>query len=83
MIGGALADDVTNNLDGTVDATLETMSLTVGGSDGNVQFTLKPTNTDAKNGCNLTGAGSQLVLGISSSNTSVATVSASSVTITA
>jgi hypothetical protein len=78
----AYADDGSNNLDTTVDATLENMPLTVGGADGSVRFHLAPTNTDAKSGCNLTGAESQLVLGISSDNTSVATLGASSVTIT-
>jgi thrombospondin type 3 repeat protein/Big-like domain-containing protein len=78
----AYADDVSNNLDTSVEATLENMPLTVGGADGSVQFHLAPTNTDEKNGCNLTGSGSQLVLGISSSDTSVATLSASSVTLT-
>ena len=42
-----------------------------------------PTNTDAKSGCNLTGGGSQLVLGVSSSDITVATVSPSTITITA
>ena len=80
----ASADDVSNNLDSTVDATLENIPLTVGGADGSVQFHLAPTTgDDAKSGCNLTGTGSQLVLGIASDNTSVATLSASSVTITA
>jgi PKD domain/Thrombospondin type 3 repeat len=83
IVAAAYADDVANNVDSSVDATLETMNLTVGGSDGSVQFHLSPTNTDAKNGCNLIGAGSQLVLGIASSNTSVATLNASSVSITA
>jgi len=79
----AFADDVSNNLDTSVDATIEAMALTVGGSNGSVQFHLAPTNTDAKSGCNLGGPGAQLVLAISSSNTAVATLGASSVTITA
>ena len=81
IVAVASADDVSNNLDGSVDATLETMNLTVGESDGSVRFHLAPTNTDAKSGCNLTGAGSQLVLGITSSDTSIATLGATSVTI--
>jgi hypothetical protein len=82
LSAAAYGDDVSNNLDGSVDATLESMALNVGGPDGSVRFHLAPTNTDGKSGCNLTGGGSQLVVGVASSNTSVATLSASSVTIT-
>lgn len=81
--GLALADDVSNNLDSSVDATLESMSLTVGDADGTAGFVLHATNGDAKNGCNLTGAASSLVLAVSSSDTAKATVSPAQIEITA
>ena len=77
----ALADDISNNLDPTIDAVAETMPLTVGGANGTTQLSVTPRNADGKNGCNLT-ASSTLGLSVSSSNTSVATVSPSSVTFT-
>jgi hypothetical protein len=77
----ALADDISNNLDPTIDAAAEVMPLTVGGANGTTQLAVTPRNGDGKNGCNLTGSTS-LGLSVSSSNTSVATVSPSSVTFT-
>ena len=74
----ALADQIANNLDGTVDSTFEVMSLTVGGSTGSTSLYYIATNDDGKSGCNLTGPSSQLSVSIASSNTSVATVSPSS-----
>ena len=75
----ALADNVSNNLDASVDAVAETMPLNVGGPNGTTQLYIDTTNGDGKNGCNLTGS-TALGLSVSSSNTSVATVSPSSVT---
>jgi hypothetical protein len=77
----ALADDISNNLDASVDAAAEVMPLTTGGADGTTQLFVTPRNGDGKNGCNLTG-GTSLGLSVSSSNTAVATVSPSSVTFT-
>lgn len=77
----ASADDISNNLDATVDAVAEVMPLTVGGADGVTQLYVVPRNGDGKNGCNLTGS-TMLVVSVSSSNESVATVSPSSVTFT-
>jgi hypothetical protein len=77
----ALADDISNNLDASVDAAAEVMPLTTGGADGTTQLFVTPRNGDGKNGCNLTG-GTSLGLSVSSSNPSVATVSPSSVTFT-
>jgi hypothetical protein len=77
----ALADDISNNLDASVDAAAEVMPLTTGGADGTTQLFVTPRNGDSKNGCNLTG-GTSLGLSVSSSNPSVATVSPSSVTFT-
>ena len=68
-----LADTVSNNLDATVDATAETMSLTAGDANGVTQLSVNPTSDDGKQGCNLT-AQSTLVVAVSSSNTGVATV---------
>ncbi|HET9323562.1 MAG TPA: hypothetical protein VFO03_06750, partial [Gaiellaceae bacterium] len=75
----ARADDISNDLDGTIDAVAEVMPLQVGGANGTTNLYVTPRNGDGKNGCNLTGS-STLVLSISSSNSSVATVSPSSVT---
>jgi hypothetical protein len=81
IAGTAMADDISNDLDTSVDATAEIMSLNVGGSNGSTQLYVVPLNGDGKNGCNLTG-GTRLDLSVSSSDTGVATVSPSSVTFT-
>ena len=75
----AYADDVSNNLDPTIDATAETLNLTFPGSAGTVGLYVAPTNGDGKNGCNLTGA-TTLVVAVASSNPAVASVSPSSIT---
>lgn len=77
----AHADDVANNLDTTVDATYETMALTVGGSAMSTKLYTVTRNGDGKNGCNLTG-GTSLKVAVSSSDPSVATVSPAEVTFT-
>lgn len=78
----ASADDISNNLDATIDAVAEVMPLNVGGDAGTTTLAVTPRNGDGKNGCNLTAA-TTLTLAIASSDTSVATVSPSSVTFTA
>ena len=40
----ALADDISNNLDATVDAAAEVMPLTTGGADGTTQLFVTPQN---------------------------------------
>lgn len=79
VVGVAVADDISNTLDGSVDSVAEQMPLTVGGAAGTTQLVVVPQNDDGKNGCNLTGS-KTLGLSVSSSDTSVATVSPSSVT---
>ncbi len=81
-----LFDDIYNNLDATledleasIDATVEVMNLQVGGPTGAATLFIQPRNGDGDTGCNLS-AGEQLVVSVSSNNTSVATVSPSSVT---
>jgi hypothetical protein len=81
MTGMALADDISNNLDATVDTVAEVMPLNPSGPAGLTQLYVVPQNGDGKNGCNLTGSTS-LSVSVSSSNTSVATVSPSSATFT-
>jgi hypothetical protein len=76
-----LADDISNNLDGTVDAAAEVMPLNAGGANGTTQLFVVPQNGDDKNGCNLTGS-TTLGVSISSSNPSVATVSPATATFT-
>jgi hypothetical protein len=80
-MGVSNADEISNNLDASVDAVAEVMPLTVGGADGITQLYVIPLGGDGKPGCNLTGSTS-LSLDVTSSNTSVATVSPSSVTFT-
>ena len=79
--GVAMADDISNNLDASIDAVAEVMPLNVGGSTGTTTLYVSPTDGDGKSGCNLTGQ-TTLGLTVASSNTGVATVSPSSVTFT-
>jgi hypothetical protein len=81
-VATAYADDISNNIDTTVDAVAEVMPLTTGGANGTTQLYVVERNGDGKNGCNLT-ASTSLSISISSSNTAVATVSPSSSTFTA
>jgi hypothetical protein len=75
----ARADDISNNLDPTIDAVAEAMPLTLGGAAGTTDLYVQARNSDGKNGCNLTGS-TTLTISVSSSNTSVATVSPASIT---
>jgi hypothetical protein len=75
----ALADDISNSIDPTIDAVAETMPLNQNGANGTTTLYVDPTNGDGKNGCNFGGTTGTLQLAISSSDTSVATVSPSSV----
>ena len=75
FVVGAAADDISNNVPGTV----KVMALNEGGATGSTDLTVVPRNGDGKNGCNLTG-GTTLVVSVASSDTSVATVSPSSLT---
>jgi len=77
----AFADDVTNNIDGTVDAVAEVMPLTIGGPNGTTKLYVTPQNGDGKPGCNL-AANKTLTVSVASSAPSVATVDQSSVTFT-
>lgn len=81
IAGAAFADDISNNLDATVDAVAEAMPLTVGGANGTTRLYVAPQNDDGKNGCNLTGS-TTASISLASSNPSVATVSPSSITFT-
>src|SRR5262245_21810989 len=80
-VATAAADQIVNNIDGTVDASLETLNLTAGGSNGSVGLFVIAVNNDGKNGCNLTGQ-TTLVVNVASSNTNVATVSPNQITFT-
>lgn len=77
LSGVALADDIGNRLDGTLDATAEQMALNVGGPVGSTVLYVSSTNGDGKNGCNLTGS-TVLTVSVLSSDPAVATVSPSS-----
>jgi hypothetical protein len=76
---GPLFDDISNKIDGTIDAAAELMPLNVGGPNGTTKLYVAPTNGDGKSGCNLTGA-TTLGVSVSSDNIAVATVSPSSLT---
>ncbi len=65
----------------TIDATVGGMSLVTGGNSGSVSYTVIPQSGDGKNGCNLTGATTEVV-SVVSSNPSVATINASQITFT-
>ena len=75
----AYADDISNNLDTTVDATYEALPLSAGAS-GSVTFFTVNRNGDGDNGCNLQGTTEKLVVDVVSSNPAVATVSPSQLT---
>ena len=79
VVSIAYADDISNNLDATIDTTAETVNLTFPGATGTVGLYVVPQNGDGKQGCNLTGS-TTLVVSVASSNSSVATVSPSSIT---
>lgn len=81
VVGVAGADDVANDIDGSIDAVAEVMPLTAGGTNGTTALYVTPRNGDSKNGCNLTGD-TTLGLSVSSSSPAVATVSPSSATFT-
>ena len=54
--GWTLADDVSNDLDTSIDATAESMALVLPQAPAITKLHVDPTNGDGKNGCNLTGA---------------------------
>lgn len=75
------ADNISNNLDTSIDATAESMALVFPQAPATTQLYVDAANGDGKNGCNLTGS-TTLVVAVSSSSPSIATVSPSSVTFT-
>jgi large repetitive protein len=77
----ALADDIANNIDVSVDTTLEVLALQLGTSPIAKQYFVIPTSGDGKNGCNLTGS-TTLVVAVNSSNPTVASASPSSISFT-
>jgi hypothetical protein len=77
----ALADQVANNLDNSVDAKVENMNLTAGGANGSAKFyVVGTTQGDTINECSFKDGG-DLQLNVASSNQNVATVNPSQVTI--
>jgi Ca2+-binding RTX toxin-like protein len=76
----AWADNIYNNVDGSIDSSVETMSLTAGGSNGTTTLAVQTANGDGKNGCNLNQNNNQtLDVSVSSSNTAAATVTPSTI----
>src|SRR5689334_19836809 len=79
--GIALADTVSNDLDVSVDVTLEVMNITTGGT-GTVTFKTSPVGTDGDPGCNLDGAGESITFPLVFSTPGIATPNAGSITFT-
>ena len=52
----AVADDIYNTLDASIDASAETLNLNTGGAAQTVTFGVDQLNGDGKNGCNFQGA---------------------------
>src|SRR6476661_2348586 len=65
--GVAVADDIYNTLDTSIDSTAEVMPLNAGGASGTTTLAVREQNADGKQGCNLTGQ-TTLTLNVSSSN---------------
>jgi hypothetical protein len=80
-VGVALADDISNNLDLTVDASLEVMNVAAGGT-GVVSFKIYPKNGDGDSGCNLDSATESVTFDVLTSDAGVATVNPGSITFT-
>lgn len=79
---GPSFDDIANTVDATIDATIESMALQVGGPAGSTTLIVQPRNGDGDNGCNFQGTTEALTVSVASSNVAVATVSPASVTFT-
>lgn len=75
----ALADTVHNSLDGSIDASLETVNLNQNGASASVDYKVVATNADGVTGCNLSASGT-LTVSLESSDPTVATVSPSTLT---
>ncbi len=75
----ALADQVANGLDPTVDTSFEVMTLVEGGAAGTTQLRIIAVDGDGAAGCNI-APGTSLSLSVNVSDTSVAKVSPATVT---
>lgn len=78
--GVVYADAISNDLDGSVEATAEVMPLNLGGPAGSTSLYVVKIKDDGDNGCTITGSRSVVSLSLASSNLAVATVSPSSAT---
>lgn len=77
----ALADNIANSADNSVDATYEVVALNVGSPESMIDLYTVNQNGDGKNGCNLTGS-TTLVLNVISTKPEVASVSPTQITFT-
>jgi hypothetical protein len=73
-MSAAHADDVANDVDGSVDVIAESLSLSAGAPATSVQLRIQPRNGDGDNGCNIEGTAETLVVAVASSDTAVTTV---------
>lgn len=73
------ADTVANNLDVTVDSTVEDSTLNIGNTT-DVTFRLIADNTDGDSQCNLDGSGESVTFSVNSSDTNKATVNPGTIT---
>jgi hypothetical protein len=80
VVGIAYADIIHNNVDATVDTTIEELNLTVG-ANGNVSYIVvtQERDVDGDNACNIEGH-EVYTLSVNTSNSSVATVNPTSIT---
>lgn len=83
LVGVAIADQIYNNIDTTIDSSYEVMDITAGGS-GSVTFRVHPTTGggDSVTGCNLSSGTKSATFNVLSSDESIATVSPASITFT-
>jgi hypothetical protein len=80
--GIAFADTVANEIDATVDATVEVLDMTAGGPAATVSFIVKPITGDGDSGCNLDAAGENATFNVLSDDTSVAFSDQATITFT-
>ena len=80
----ASADFVTNGVDDSVDSTVELMPLTLGGAPGRTTIYVVVSDTvDTDEGCNFDGPNETLTVNVASDNPAVATVSPSTLVLSA
>jgi hypothetical protein len=75
VVAIALGDDISNNLDGSIDANVETLATSAGAAPSSVGLYVQPRNSDGNTGCNFQGTTEAATFSVQSSNPLVATAS--------